>query len=215
MSKFNRKSLALTAGGVAAVAAAIAFHPSAVAQVAPGMAPAKAAVVNLQKVLTDDKGFAAVKNDLAVKAKNLADIVNGHQAQLKVLEGKRQQDHAGTQAYEDDTKALEEQGLKFKSDDSYQQFLLQRDQAQAIKKVYESVSAAASSVAKREGIDLVMVDSGDEIPAGAVDSTPDAMQQIIGAHLILYKSDRIDITAKVSAEMEALRLAPPAPAPAH
>jgi Skp family chaperone for outer membrane proteins len=214
MSKINRKSLAVTAGGIAALLAVASFrHSDAQGVAAPLLTPAKIGIVNLGQVLNDDKGFKAVKADLQVKGENLTVVMRGHQATLDTLQGKRKQDKPGTPQYETDTQDLEKQNLQFKSDDTFAQFQLQRDQSQALKKAYDAVSAAAASVAKREGIDIVMVDNGDEIPAGAVDSTPDAMQQFIAQHSILYSSTRVDITAKVAAEMDALRMVPP-PAPA-
>lgn len=79
-----------------------------------------------------------------------------------------------------------------------QQFLV-RDQQTFLAEIYSEISTTVASVAQREGFDVVLLDppSPDYTKLNA-----EQLVQVIGGRQVIYRANRVDLTALVLAQMD-------------
>jgi len=94
-----------------------------------------------------------------------------------------------------------------------------RIRARQLKETYNEIKTAVADIAKKKGIDIVLVNNGNDLPDNAEERKPDDIANMIFTRQVLYVSDNADITAQVLATLDAnfaKPAMPPAPAaPGH
>jgi Skp family chaperone for outer membrane proteins len=241
MSKLNRKSIFVATGGLAAVMAFAALRhtnaqvsgaapapvtpatPVVPTPAAPGtplplpppsgqIGAAKVGIVNLAKIFSNSKQMLAVKSDLQHEAENMKVTAAANQIAMQKLVDARNLLAVGSDAWKQANLDMQKKSLQLQMEEKMEQLSIQRKQSETIKSVFDSMSAAVKQVAAAKGLDLVLVDNGDDLPAEASEMTGEALETMINSHHILYASPKIDITGDVALQIDA---AAKAPAPAH
>jgi len=160
--------------------------------------PVAAAVVDLELVQQGLEEWAFRDAKRKERAQGLQDELYTLAQDLKVKQENANTLPKGESRRNAVMKILELQSnLKFKKE-LYQQ-LIDIEQGDLIRKMYDKIVAAASDVAEEEGFDLVLVDDRK------ISSPDEATQQQVTAVLmqrrVLYASSRVDITDRLIAKM--------------
>ena len=99
---------------------------------------------------------------------------------------------------------IDEQKANWELQDNQMARALVREVNTHQKKIYDETLAATAIVAKKHGIDLVLVNNDQQLPANVQDANPEQLKQRPRPKLLLYVSDKIDITDEVTTTMDAI-----------
>ena len=211
----RRRTRRLTAVAVAALAAAgvasLVAAPAARSQNAPaaagqsGATGGKAAVVNVNLVRSKIKEL----NDFRAKVQAQQALIDasrkGHEAQLATATDALRNLKPETEQWNEKIVKLDEDRAKFNVEDQLAQAGLLRAVNFEQKRLYDKIIAVATQLAKRKGIDVVMVYNDVQVPPGVQEMNPEQLNTLLGQRTILYVSDQADLTNEVIAMMDSMK----------
>ena len=111
---------------------------------------------------------------------------------------------------------IDEQSAKFETEDKLRQAVLLREINLKKKKLYENIMAVTADLAKRKGIDVVMIYNDVQIPIGVSEMSPDQLNGVLAQRQMLYVSPKVDLSDEVATALDAqvkAAMANPSPAP--
>jgi Skp family chaperone for outer membrane proteins len=197
----NHSRLAIF-GLVASLFAATAFIPKAQAQAAP---PAHIAVVNLQKVYATMQETGDWQKHLQGLQGQLKTMQDSHQLQLKEIQDKITNTvKPGSDAHNDAVADLDAKSLQFSLDEQAMKVKMAREANRQLQQTFSEIQTTVADIAKKQGLDLVLVASNPELPSDISEKTDfEHLAQALFSRNILYVSDKTDITADVIAGLDA------------
>jgi Skp family chaperone for outer membrane proteins len=189
-------------GLVAALFATTTLNSTARAQTA---APTHVAVINLQKVyssLAETKDWQSHLQGLQGELKTMQD---SHQAQLKELQDKISNTvKNNSDAYKNAMDDLDTKSLQFSLDEQTMKVKMAREANRQLKNTFDEINSTVADIAKKEGLDLVLVASNPELPNNVADTVDfEHLAQALFSRNVVYVADKIDVTADVIANLDA------------
>lgn len=157
--------------------------------------PTKVGVINVGKVFNSLQETKDVKDKLQSDQRSLKAEMDGHQQELNSL--KQQRDSTlkpGTPQYQDMTQQLEKKSITYDTELKIKQLGLQQQQTQQLKAIYDKITAAVTDMAKKRGLDLVLVENNPPFPADVADMEPTALSHLINDRNMMYVSPSVDLT---------------------
>jgi Skp family chaperone for outer membrane proteins len=185
-----------------------AVTPAATAPVVPlpplagQIGPVKVGFINMGKLLSNNKQLVADRARFQNAVNNMQITAAADKIAMKKLEDARNLLTAGTAQYDAATDEMQKKSLQLQMEQKLDEVSLQRDQSKSLKGAYDSISAATKAVATAKGLDLILVDNGEDLPADTGDRTPEQVEQIMFSHQIMYASSAIDVTGNVAAQID-------------
>ncbi|MCC6427375.1 MAG: OmpH family outer membrane protein [Phycisphaerales bacterium] len=179
--------------GVAGLRAAPALPTAPAPLAAP---KSSVAVINLEHLMAKLDETKSLNADLKItfdnRQKELDDLINKAKAleeEIKILpEESKERRLKSAQLYETGTLAKTRQGIL--------QRLIDTDKGELVRGIYLKVTAAVDAFAKKEGIDIVLLD--DRGITLRSSGTQDEMNAVIQAKRILFAAEPLDITDRVA-----------------
>ncbi len=211
----NRSRIAI-AGLLASLVVATAA-PTLRADV-PAAAP-HIGVVNLREVYTQMEETKDTQTRLQGMQGELQTTQQAHQARLKDMQEKIGQYKPNTPQHEEAMNDFDEKSLEFAGDEKHKQVKMVREQNRQLKSAFDEIKAAVKDIATKKGLDIVLVNSGTDLPEGTGDiANTETEANLIFNRSVMYASDKADITQDVITALNAAYKAhgsgAPAPAPA-
>lgn len=198
---------------------ASSFVSLASAQASPAPSPAThVGVVNLIQVYTsiqETKDSAHVVNGLRQELDNKQ---HADQDQLKALQDKmNNQFKAGSAEREKAMEDYDKQVLQSKFDEQMLQVTIYRTQAHQMVQAYNEIKAVVADLAKKKGLDLVIVSSNTDLPDNAMDlGNAEQLQSLVFNRTVMYVSDKVDLSQEAITKLDAdYKAGNNAPAPGH
>jgi Skp family chaperone for outer membrane proteins len=188
-------------GLVASLAAASTFS-STVRADAP---PTHIAVINLQKVYQTMQETVDWQKRLSGLQGQLQTMQTAHQGDLKLESdkiGNMLKD--GRDARQKAMDLLDAKSLQYSLDEQTMKVKMAREANRTLKAEFDEIQAAIADLAKKQGLDLVLVANNPEVPTNYADSVDfEHLAQALFSRNLMYVSDKTDITAQVLAELDA------------
>jgi Skp family chaperone for outer membrane proteins len=188
-------------GLVASLAAASTFS-STVRADAP---PTHIAVINLQKVYQTMQETVDWQKRLSGLQGQLQTMQTAHQGDLKLESdkiGNMLKD--GSDARQKAMDLLDAKSLQYSLDEQTMKVKMAREANRTLKAEFDEIQAAIADLAKKQGLDLVLVANNPEVPTNYADSVDfEHLAQALFSRNLMYVSDKTDITAQVLAELDA------------
>lgn len=199
-SFFAGRTLALT---LVAAAGTVALAPRpAVAQAA---APTRIAVVNTQRVFNEMQEFKAVNAKMVEDGKKLNALGTEKSAALQKMKVDRDNSFKpGTPQHEDATKALSKAVAEFRVWQETEKANTEFNYKKQAKQMFDKIQAAVAEVAKKEGYDMVIADTGGDKVIEDLDQV--SLQGLKAALLqktVLFASEKNDLTSMVILTLDA------------
>ena len=193
-------------GLAAALFAATSFSSNLQAQTAP---PSHIAMVNLAKVYGTMQETVEWQKRIAGMQGELKTTQESHQAQLKEIQDKITNGlKDGTDAHNQAVADLDAKSLQFALDEQTAKVKLAREANRQLKTTFDEIQATVADIAKKQGLDLVLVASNPELPSNIGDSMDfEHLAQALFNRNVLYVSDKSDITAQVLTQLDAAHAA--------
>lgn len=191
-------------GLVATIFAAASFTNTAQADTSPA-APSKVAVVNLKLVYTSMQETKATQDRLKGLNDELQTMQTSHKDELNAIQAKMGNSvKADSTAHDDMMADFDKKSLQFAMDEKAMQVRMVREQNHQLKQAFDEISAAVSDIAKKKGLDLVLVNSSTDLPPNGGDiANSETLANLIFNRSILYVSDKVDISPDVIASLDA------------
>jgi|GEM_PF-5466128 len=162
------------------------FAHSAKAQGAP-----VTAAVNLQEVFTNCPQATGLQTKLqALQAEINADL-QGRQTEIQKLQSQLEEIALNTPEYAKKQEEILLSGLNLQAYQEFQQARARREQLSGFLNLYQSVQAAIESVAKAQGIDIVLQHRSATMPQV---ENYEQMQAAVTSRIVLYASEKAMIT---------------------
>jgi Skp family chaperone for outer membrane proteins len=198
-------------GLLASVLAVASFTATTRADSGPAV-PSKVAVVNLKLAYTSMQETKATQDRLKGFNDELQTMQTSHKDTLNALQAKmanslKADSDAQTAAMDEfDAKSLE-----FATSEKQMQIRMVREQNRQLTVAFDEIQAAVAEIAKKKGLDLVLVNSNTDLPPNAKDiANSETLAGLIFNRSLLYVSDKVDITSDVIAAVDASYKARPA-----
>lgn len=182
-----------------AVAALMAAYQHGTLHAEAGAAPAKIAVVNVTKVITNCRKF---KDWQAQKQKEIQQIeseLSTMQNELKSLQEDLQILAPGSVDFQKREKEFIEKRAAYQAKDTVYKDLWDRQKEQWTEKLYQQLLTVIDEVAAKKGLDIVLANEDLNLTDPM---RPDIMQTIV-TKKILYRNSKHDITDQVLAALDA------------
>ncbi len=191
----------------AATAAALAVIPFAGPPAARGQAgatggAAHVGVFSVSQVLRKTQELKSLQAKFKDQDSLLQAIHAGHQATLTDMQQKLPGLKAGTDTYEGAVRDLQIKAAQFQMEESLKKFDIMHEMSRNIKALYDEMQTAVATVAKRKGIDLVLVDNDPELPEGPLNLSPEDMQKVLSQKNIYYVTPSAVVTDEVATELD-------------
>jgi Skp family chaperone for outer membrane proteins len=190
-------------------ALAVATVGAATAVLATAAAPARAqsgpkiGVVNVAVVsskIQELKEFAArIQNEQQL----LDASVKGHQAQLSMMQEKLNNLKPDSDAFDTQLADAQKTGLQFQMDDQLRKADLLREVNKQNKSLFLEVQQVVADIAKKKGLDLVIVEPEVRLPTSVQNVDPQQLNNLISQKTVLYASPNIDLTDEVATALDA------------
>ncbi len=197
-------------GLLAGLAAVAAFNPTANAQAAA--ASSHVGVVNLRLVYTSIQETIDSQHQLQGMQEQLDQKQKLDQLTLKDLQDKMSQvAKPGTDAHQKAMEDFDAKSLEFQLNEQSMKVKMVRSQGKQLVTAFHEIQAAVADLAKKKGLDLVLVNSGTDVPDNAQDiANPETLGNLIFQRNVMYASDKVDISSDVIAALNAAYKAGPA-----
>ncbi len=184
---------------LAAVAALAVTAHAAPAQVAG----TKVGVVNVNVV----SGKIQEMKDFAAHLHNQQELLDasqkGHQDQVNGMQQRLQQLKPDSDQFDDLVKQIQDTVAKFNMDDQLKKADLLREYNKYMKSLFLELQGVVADVAKRKGLDLVIVEPDVRLPTSVQTVNPEQLNNLIGQKTVLYASPNVDLTDDVAIAMDA------------
>ena len=185
-----------TAGAVATLVAGTAAP--ARAQSGPKIGVVNVAVVSSK--IQELKEFAArIQNEQQL----LDASVKGHQAQLSMMQEKLNNLKPDSDAFDAQLADAQKTGLQFQMDDQLRKADLLREVNKQNKALFLEVQQVVADIAKKRGLDLVIVEPEVRLPTSVQNVDPQQLNNLISQKTVLYASPNIDLTDEVATALDA------------
>lgn len=162
--------------------------------------PAVVAFVDLEKVFNSLESRVNSENAIRKMAVDMEEETNGLREELELLQAELESLEPGTDAMAElNDRAVSVAG-RLRAYQKYSALLLEREQANDLRKTYDLIRDAAADYSKEAKIDIVLLN--DSIPTINPSDSANTLQQI-SARRILYANDVLDITEDLIAKMNA------------
>jgi Skp family chaperone for outer membrane proteins len=123
---------------------------------------------------------------------------------LKDLQDKRDKfSKKRSPEYNDQTNEILQKQVELQTWDQVKKAEMTRRHKEDIKALFEKIQKAISDVAQEKKIDLVLTDFGAEIPDDVESLTPEQLHAMISQKNVLYSAPGLDISAEVTARLDA------------
>jgi Skp family chaperone for outer membrane proteins len=197
-SRPSSRTLAL-ATLAAALLAALATATPASAQVA---VPTKVAVINVATIRSKIQEWKELRDHITATQGLIDTSRKGHQAQLDDMVHHLQSLKPESDAFSDLMVKIDEQKATWELQDGLMARTLGREINTRQKKIYEDMIAATAAVAKKHGLDLVLVNNDLQLPPNVQDVPNEQLSNAINQRLLMFVSDKIDVSDEVATEMD-------------
>ena len=145
-------------------------------------ASSKVGVVNIRQVFSNMQETIDSHNQFIAMQSQLSSQTNSHQATLRDLQSQ-------------DMAAFDQQSLQFEIDEQAMKTKIVRAQARQLEAAYDQIKSVLADLAKSKNIDLVLVDTGVNLPDLGSDRISDeTLASLFFNRSAMYISDRIDLT---------------------
>jgi Skp family chaperone for outer membrane proteins len=205
--------LGLLAGLVAA--ASFASLANAQAAAAPAAGPVShIGVVDLRLVYATLQETQDAQHLLRGMQDSLDLKQKQDQQDLKELQDKITKDYKpGTDAHDKAMEDFDTKSLQLQQDEQTMKVKMVRAQGKQLVQAYNEIQAVVSDMAKKRGLDLVLVKSGQDAPPNAADiANPETLGNLIFGRTVLYAGPNVDLTQDVITALDAAYKAGPKPA---
>ena len=181
----------------AAAAGAVAAPPPS----AP-IAGAKIGVINPSKVFQDMKETKALRAKLESRRQELQATEGDKHKAIDDLKRARANLKPDSPQYNDLSRQVDQASAEFQSWGQVTRLDAEREQKQMMKTLFDKIQVAVGQVAQEQGLDLVLADQGQDVPA-AEDLTFDQLRLILNQRNILYANKRVDVSERVLTVLDA------------
>jgi Skp family chaperone for outer membrane proteins len=206
--------------GLVAVTSLTTFTPAANAQAAaPAAAPSShVGVVNLrlvyaqlQETVDSQHSLQGMQDALDLRVKRDKEDLEAKQQKIT------QTTKPGTDAHEEAMADFDKTSLEYQLDEQGMKVKMVRAQGKQLVQAYTEIQAAVADMAKKKGLDLVLVTGGQDVPANAMDiANPETLGNLVFGRNVLYAADKVDLSSELIATLDAAyKTAKPAAAPGH
>lgn len=197
----------------ASIMLSLAFVSSSFAQ----QTQLKIATANPAKIFNDMQETKDLKEKLEADSKELANQEKQIQANIQALQEKLKQLVEGTDQYGATRKDLIQQAVQYDTWKKVAQAQIQDQQKYQMKVLFDKITDGVKEVAKAQSIDLVLAETNVDFPP--LDQiNVDQLRALINQRNVMFSSGNLDISAQVTAKLDAnyktRGTAAPAPAPA-
>jgi len=199
-------------GLFAGLVAAASFGLDTPSQAAPPPTPAPAAgsashigIVDLRLVYTtiqetadSNRGLRGMQDALDLKIKQ-------DKEDLQALQDKITKDYKpGTDAHEKAMEDFDTKSLQFQQEEQASKIKMVRTQGKQLVQAYNEIKDAVAEMAKKKGLELVLVKTGQDAPPNAADiANPETLGNLIFGRNVLYTADNIDLSQDVITALDA------------
>jgi Skp family chaperone for outer membrane proteins len=166
-------------------------------------ADVKIATVNVGRVFQDMQETKDLQAKMESDQKALQAQDAEKKQHIKDLQAARDALKPDAPQYADADKQLLQAGTEYEIWGRIQTSVLQREQKQDIVRLYNKITAAVGEIATQKGLDLVLTEQKPDIPENLDPVTPDQLRGLLSQRNVLFSSPAVDITADVTAAMDA------------
>lgn len=192
--------VAVLAAGLAVTSGPAAAPVSAQAASAT---PTKIAIVNPAKVFNDMQETKDLKTKLENERRSLEQAEQARRQRLQELQDQRNLLKPDAPQFAEKNRELQQAVVEFQVWGQMTKADVERNQKQQMKALYDKIVAATAQVAMTKGYDLVLADQRPEIP-DVLDNVPmDQLRLLINGRNVLFASAGVDLTADVTAALDA------------
>lgn len=192
-----------------ALALSMVFVASSHAQDVPRIATA-----NPGKIFQDMQETKDLKDQLDTQSKALADQQKAQEETLQGLQSALKQLQPGAPQYNDKRKELIQKAVELDTWKKVQQAQVQDQQKFQMKSLFDKIADAAKVIATDKKLDLVITETNVDFPADMDQVSVDQLRALINQRNILFSSGKLDISAEITAKLDADYKAKGAAAPA-
>src|SRR4051812_30916351 len=194
--KFSR--IAPLSALAAVMIAAIAFAPArALAQTG------KIAVANPARIFNELQETKDLKVAIETERGQLEKMEIEKRAQIKDLQGRRDQLKSDSAAWADANRDLMQKGIEFEVWGRTQQANMQSRQKIQMMNLFLKITTTVQEVATSKQIDLVIAEQRPEFPENLDQLNPDQLRALINSRNVLFAATTVDISNDVIAAMDA------------
>ncbi len=187
----------------------LTFSPAVRAEDMPHIATA-----NPGKIFNEMQETKDLKEQLDATSKELGNQLNAQEQTLKGLQDRLKQLAPGTQQYNDTRKELIQKAVELDTWKKVSQAQLQDQQKYQMKSLFDKITEATRSVAMTQKLDIVFTETNVDFP-DMDQINVDQLRALINQRNILFSSGKYDISAQVTAKLDAdyksRGMAPPTP----
>jgi Skp family chaperone for outer membrane proteins len=124
------------------------------------------------------------------------------QQKVKDLQAARELLKPDSPQYAEAERAFMQEAIQFDTWTKITQAQLQGQQKQQMKQLFDKIVAATAEVAQQEGYDLVLADQRPELPDNLGVINVEQLRQLLNQRNVLYGNEKVDISAKVIANLD-------------
>lgn len=162
--------------------------------------PAVVAFVDLEKVFNSLESRKVSEEEIRAMAVRMENETTGMREELEMLQAELESLEPGS----NEMAQLNDQAVavagRLRAFQKYSALLLEREQANDLRKTYDMIRDAAAEYSRNSGIDIVLLN--DSIPTINPSDSANTLQQI-SARRILFANGTLDITEDLIAKMNA------------
>jgi Skp family chaperone for outer membrane proteins len=176
----------------------LALAPAARAQTALHIATA-----NPAKIFTDMQETKDLKEKLENDNKDLLNQEKTQQQAIQDLNTVLKQLTPGSQQYNAKRKELIQKAVELDTWKKVNQAQMQDQQKLQMKLLFDKITEATKAVAEAKKLDLVLAETNVDFPQDLDQINVDQLRNVINQRNILFKKDGMDISAEITAKLDA------------
>ena len=166
-------------------------------------AAVRIAVANPSRILqqmqeTQDKNKALKDEQAKLTAEGQAKV-----EEMKTVQEKMKFSKKGTPDFNEKVNALSKMRVELQVWDETKKQELTRMHKEQIKALFEKIQATIAQIAAEKKIDLVLTDFGADLPEDLEGVSPEDLHRMINQKNILFTGKGVDISAEVTARLDA------------
>ena len=197
----------LATAAVAVAATALTVAPAGAQTATPaataGATGGRVATVNVNAVRGKIQELSDFRTHVQAQQSLIDGSRKGHEGQLADVQKKLASLKPDSEQFNNVLVELDEKRAQYNVSDQLMQAALLREVNQKQKKLYDQIVAGVADLAKRKGIDLVVVYNEVQLPPSVIEMNPEELNKLLGARSMLYVSDKIDLSDELATMLDA------------
>ena len=171
-----------------------------------GIVDLRLVYTSLQETADSQRALRGMQDSLDLKQKQ-------DKEDLQAKQEKITKDYKpGTDAHEKAMEDFDALSLSLQQEEQSMKIKMVRAQGKQLVSAYNEIKDAVADMAKKKGLELVLVKSGQDAPPNAADiANPETLGNLIFGRNVLYAADNVDLSQELITALDAANKAAGAP----